>query len=143
MAPPTARYLYDLSDSLPTKIQKIATKTYGAKEVVFTAAAQKDLDTLTKQGFGELPVCMAKTHLSLTDEPTRFGRPRDVSVTVRQVRLRAGAGYVVPLTARHHDHARPTQRAGRAPRGGPSRRPHHRPHAGRVASGSSGRFSVS
>ncbi len=97
-APPVPRYLYELGDPIATKIEKIARAAYGAKDVAFTPAAHKELAALEKSGFADLPVCMAKTHLSLTDDATRFGRPRDFTITVRQVRLRAGAGYIVPMT---------------------------------------------
>ncbi len=97
-APPRPRYLYELSDSLEDKVSAVAQKAYGAKGVRFTPAAQRDVAAIRAQGFGHLPVCMAKTHLSLTDDPTLIGRPRDFTITVREVRLRAGAGYVVPLT---------------------------------------------
>jgi formate--tetrahydrofolate ligase len=97
-APPTPRYMYELSDSPEEKIRKIARGVYGADRVDFTPAARKDLDAAVKLGAAELPVCMAKTHLSLTDDATRVGRPRDFTITVREVRLSAGAGYVVALT---------------------------------------------
>ncbi len=95
---PTPRYAYDLSDPPAEKIRKVARTVYGANDVVFTAQAQKDLATVTALGGAELPVCVAKTHLSLTDDAKRPGRPRGFDVTVREVRISAGAGYIVPLT---------------------------------------------
>jgi formate--tetrahydrofolate ligase len=66
--------------------------------VVFTAQARKQLDDIVQMGEGKLPVCVAKTNLSLTDDPTKLGRPQGFNVTVREVRLSAGAGYIVCLT---------------------------------------------
>ena len=78
--------------------RKIARVVYGAKDVVFTAAAEKNLARFEELGYEKLPICMAKTQLSLTDDPTKPGRPRDFVITVREVRLSAGAGFLVPLT---------------------------------------------
>ena len=97
-APPPARFAYDLSDPLEEKIQKVAQKVYGATEVVLTGTAPRDIARIRELGYGELPICMAKTPLSLSDDPTKQGRPRDFSITVRGVRLSAGAGFAVPLT---------------------------------------------
>ena len=97
-APPKPRYVYELSDSAEDKIRKLATTIYGAKDVAFTPAAEKDLRRARDLGYGNLPICMAKTQLSLSDDPTVPGRPRDFLVTVREVRLSAGAGFLVPLT---------------------------------------------
>ena len=97
-APPAARYLYELTDTPQEKIRKIAHSVYGAKDVQFTAAAEKNLQRIRDLGYADLPICMAKTQMSLTDNPTIFGRPRDFAITVREVRLSAGAGFLVPLT---------------------------------------------
>jgi formate--tetrahydrofolate ligase len=97
-APPTPRFLYPLEAPLVEKVRAVARIAYGAREVVLTAAAERDLAQVEKLGGGRLPVCMAKTHLSLSDDPTRYGRPRDFVVTVRELRLSAGAGFVVALT---------------------------------------------
>ncbi len=97
-ARPVARYTYELSDAPAEKIRKIARTVYGADDVAFTPSAIKDLDAVVVLGGAELPVCVAKTHLSLTDDPTRPGRPRGFTVTVKEVRLSAGAGFVVALT---------------------------------------------
>ena len=64
----------------------------------FRHAAERSLARITELGYEKLPICMAKTQLSLTDHPTLFGRPRDFIITVREVRLSAGAGFLVPLT---------------------------------------------
>ena len=97
-APPAARFVYDLKDPLPEKVRKVASVVYGAKEVVFGAAATKELARVSALGFDEAPVCMAKTQLSLSDDPTKPGRPRDFTLTVRDLRFAAGAGFVVALT---------------------------------------------
>jgi formate--tetrahydrofolate ligase len=76
----------------------VAQKIYGADDVVITPSAKKQIEWIVGLGEGNLPVCMAKTHLSLTDDPGIQGRPRGFKVTVREVRLSAGAGYIVALT---------------------------------------------
>ena len=73
-------------------------KVYGARGVVFTANAEKDLRRARALGYDRLPVCMAKTQLSLSDDPTKVGRPSGFDITVREVRIAAGAGFLVPLT---------------------------------------------
>lgn len=97
-SPPPARFVYELDDSLKDKVRKIATTVYGAKDVAFTAQAEQNIKRISELGYGGVPVCMAKTQLSLTDDPTVSGRPLDFTVTVREVRLSAGAGFAVPLT---------------------------------------------
>jgi formate--tetrahydrofolate ligase len=97
-APPKAKYVYELTDAPKDKIRKIAQTIYGAKDVVFSGSSEKDLERAVKLGAAEYPVCMAKTQLSLSDDPTRYGRPEDFTVNVREVRLSAGAGFIVPLT---------------------------------------------
>ncbi len=97
-SPPTAKYVYELEDAPEEKIRKVARTIYGAKDVVFTANAEKDLKRIGELGYAKLPVCIAKTQLSLSDQPTVPGRPRDFTITVREVRLSAGAGFLVPLT---------------------------------------------
>ncbi len=66
--------------------------------MVFSGSSEKDLERAVKLGAAEYPVCMAKTQLSLSDDPARYGRPQDFTVNVREVRLSAGAGFIVPLT---------------------------------------------
>jgi formate--tetrahydrofolate ligase len=95
--PPAPKYLYPLDASYPEKLRAIARTVYGADDVVIQPAAQKELDRFTKAGYAALPVCVAKTHLSLTDDAKRLGRPRGFVVTVREARLSAGAGFVVAL----------------------------------------------
>ena len=98
MSPPPAHFVYELDDSMADKIRKVARLVYGADDVVFTAKADKDIERIKKLGYQKIPVCMAKTQLSLTDDPAVFGRPRGFKITVREVRLAAGAGFAVPLT---------------------------------------------
>jgi formate--tetrahydrofolate ligase len=90
--------LYDWSDTIEHKIEIIARRMYGARGVEFTVRARRDLEQITRAGFGKLPVCMAKTQQSLSDNPALLGRPRDFVVTVREIQLAAGAGFVVPIT---------------------------------------------
>jgi formate--tetrahydrofolate ligase len=96
--PPKPRFVYELADSAEEKIRKLARTIYGARDVAFTSVAEKDLKRARELGYGGLPICMAKTQLSLSDDPTVVGRPRDFVITVRGVRLSAGAGFLVPLT---------------------------------------------
>jgi formate--tetrahydrofolate ligase len=97
-SPPRPRFLYELGQSPEEKVGAIARTVYGAAEVDFTPGARKDLEAIRELGGATLPVCMAKTHLSLSDDPTKPGRPRGFTLTVREVRLSAGAGFLVALT---------------------------------------------
>ena len=92
------KYAYDLSESLEQKMASIATKIYHAEGVDLTPAAAKQIQQLEDLGFGELPVCMAKTQYSFSDDPSRLGAPEHFRITVREVRVSAGAGFVVCLT---------------------------------------------
>ncbi len=92
------KMLYEDDMSLEDKIHTIATKIYGANGVNYTAAAKKQLQTITDLGFGNLPVCMAKTQYSLSDDQTKLGRPTDFDISVRDVYVNAGAGFVVAIT---------------------------------------------
>ena len=83
---------------LKEKIQTVAKEIYGANDVIFAPAALKQLDKLEQLGFGNLPVCMAKNQYSLSDDPTKLGRPTDFEMNVREVYVSAGAGFVVVLT---------------------------------------------
>ncbi|WP_341356515.1 formate--tetrahydrofolate ligase [Rossellomorea sp. y25] len=90
--------LYELSDSLQSKIETIAKKVYGAKEVDYTVNARKQLQQFEDQGWGGLPVCMAKTQYSLSDDPSKLGRPEDFTITIRELKPKIGAGFIVALT---------------------------------------------
>jgi formate--tetrahydrofolate ligase len=89
--------LYTLDEPIKTKIRKIAQGMYGARDVAFTPAAERDLKLIQKLGYEGLPLCVAKTQSSLSDNAKLAGRPKDFEVTVRNFILAAGAGYVVPL----------------------------------------------
>ena len=91
-------FAYDVKESLKQKITDIATKIYHADGVEFAPSAAKQLQQLEKLGFGELPICMAKTQYSFTDDQTKLGAPENFKITVREVRVSAGAGFVVCLT---------------------------------------------
>ena len=90
--------VYPLEMPLAQKFETIAKEIYGADGVVFTNAAEKQIRTLEAQGFGNLPVCIAKTQYSLSDDQTKLGRPTGYDLTVREVYVSAGAGFVVALT---------------------------------------------
>ncbi len=92
------RFAYDLDLPLKEKITQIATKIYGADGVDFAPAAAKEIDNLEKLGYGGVPVCMAKTQYSLTDDEKKLGRPEGFRITIRQVSLSAGAGFLVAIT---------------------------------------------
>jgi len=91
-------YLYELSDSIETKIKSIAQKVYGANDVEFSLKAKKQLQEMDKHGWNNLPVCMAKTQYSLSDDPTKLGKPEDFTLTVRELKPCIGAGFIVALT---------------------------------------------
>ena len=90
--------LYPLEMPLEQKIETIATKIYGARSVAFTAEAASKFQKAARLGYGSLPVCMAKTQNSLSDNPKLLGRPKDFTITVRDMEISAGAGFVVALT---------------------------------------------
>lgn len=90
--------IYDEKASIDEKINAIAKEIYGADGVVYTPKAKKAIARLEKQGFDKLPICMAKTQYSLSDDPSLLGRPSGFEITVREVRASAGAGFVVALT---------------------------------------------
>src|SRR5690606_4598473 len=85
------------SDSLKQKIEKVATTIYGAERVEYTPAASKQLQTYEDNGFGTLPVCIAKTHLSVSGDPSLKGAPTGHTLTVREARASVGAGFVYPI----------------------------------------------
>ena len=95
---PNFTYSYELNSPLEEKITAIVQKVYGGQGVSFLPAAKKQLDRLTELGFGNLPVCMAKTQYSFSDDPALLGAPQDFTVTVKSVKVSAGAGFVVVLT---------------------------------------------
>ena len=92
------RFSYGLEGSIEDKINAIVTKIYGGDGITVLPAAKKQIDTLTELGFDKLPVCMAKTQYSFSDDPAKLGAPEHFTVTVKNVRVSAGAGFVVVLT---------------------------------------------
>ena len=91
-------FAYELDGSIEDKLNQIVQKVYGGKGVVLTADAQKQAQQLEAQGFGNCPICVAKTQYSLTDDQTKLGAPTDFEVTVRNLKISAGAGFIVALT---------------------------------------------
>ena len=91
-------FSYPTDTTLVRKLNAIVQRVYGGAQAVLTPAAQKQAERLTELGFGDLPVCMAKTQYSLSDDPTLLGAPKDFSVTVRSLKVSAGAGFIVALT---------------------------------------------
>lgn len=90
--------LYDLEDPLEKKIEKVALEIYGAARVVYVPRAEKDMKRIEKLGLQQLPVCIAKTNRSLSDDPKLLGRPENFKITIRGINISAGAGFLVPLT---------------------------------------------
>ena len=94
----TFEYSYDDSLSITEKIETIAKRIYHADGAVFEPAAVKEIARLEKLGFGDMPVCMAKTQYSFSDDPKKLGAPEGFTITVKQVKVSAGAGFIVALT---------------------------------------------
>ena len=91
------RFCYEDQDGLEDKLDKLATRVYGGRGVVLAAAARKKLESFQKQGLDKLPICMAKTQYSFSDDAALLGAPQDFRITVRDLRLCAGAGFIVAL----------------------------------------------
>lgn len=89
---------YDWNWDIPKKVETIAKNIYGAKAVQFTARANADLEKIKKLGLDKLPICMAKTQNSLSDDPKLLGRPENFLITIREIEIAAGAGFVIPIT---------------------------------------------
>ena len=92
------RFSYEIDETIEQKISDIVTKVYGGKDVSFTPEAKRQIRDLTKLGYGNMPVCMAKTQYSFSDDANKLGAPEGFTVTVRQVKASAGAGFIVALT---------------------------------------------
>jgi formate--tetrahydrofolate ligase len=92
------RPLYDWQEDVKTKIWKVANGMYGADNIVYTQKAERDLKSIQQLGYDKLPVCIAKTQQSLSDDPKLLGRPTGFTVTVREIIISAGAGFLVPIT---------------------------------------------
>ena len=95
---PSPKFVYDLKDSIEDKVMAITKTIYGGDGVIFTAAAKKQIKQIQEWGLGDLPVCMAKTQYSLSDDPSKLGAPSGFNVTVSDVRVAAGAGFIVCRT---------------------------------------------
>jgi formate--tetrahydrofolate ligase len=95
--PSEFRFMYEEDDSIEDKIRAIATRVYGARDVFFYPAAERKLEQYTAEGLDRLPICMAKTHLSLSADPTLLNAPEDFTLQVRDIRAYTGAGWLVPL----------------------------------------------
>jgi methylenetetrahydrofolate dehydrogenase (NADP+)/methenyltetrahydrofolate cyclohydrolase/formyltetrahydrofolate synthetase/formate--tetrahydrofolate ligase len=95
--PSDFKFLYPLDWSIKEKIEKIATEIYGADGVTYEPTAERQIQSFEEAGFGELPICMAKTHLSLSHDPNLKGRPTGFTVPIREVRASVGAGFIYPL----------------------------------------------
>lgn len=91
------RFLYEEKNSIVEKIETITSQIYGAKRVIYSPAAKNKIKLFEKSGFSELPVCMAKTQYSFADDSKKLGVPRDFSLTIRDLKLSAGAGFIVAL----------------------------------------------
>ena len=91
-------YSYELDMSIEEKINAVVTRVYGGKGVNIMPGAKKQIEQLTALGYGDLPVCIAKTQYSFSDDATALGAPEDFTVTVRNVKVSAGAGFIVVLT---------------------------------------------
>lgn len=94
------KYMYELEDSIETKIEKVATKIYGAKNVIFEEQARNQIKKIEEMGYGKLPVCIAKTQYSFSDDPKNLECKGDYSITIRELELKSGAGFVVALAGK-------------------------------------------
>jgi formate--tetrahydrofolate ligase len=95
--PSKFKFLYDLEQPISAKIETIATKIYGADGVTYTPQAAKQIKDYESNGFGNLPICMAKTHLSLSHDASLKGAPKGFMLPVREVRASVGAGFIYPI----------------------------------------------
>ena len=96
--PPVFDPMYDWSWSVKKKIETLATKIYGAEHVDYSAQAIKDLKKISELGLDQMPICIAKTQKSLSDNPALLGRPKDFIITVREIEIASGAGFLIPIT---------------------------------------------
>ena len=94
----TLTYAYELEDSLMDKMTKVVQKVYGGEGIVLAPGVKKEISRLEALGFGNLPICMAKTQYSFSDDKNKLGRPEDFTVTIKKVKVSAGAGFIVVLT---------------------------------------------
>ena len=94
------QYMYDLNEGIKEKIEKVATKIYGAKGVIFEEAAQKEIERIEKLGYANLPVCIAKTQYSFSDDPKNLECKDEYNITIRDLELKTGAGFIVALAGK-------------------------------------------
>ena len=94
------KYVYDTNDSIKTKIKKVAKEIYGATQVDFSEKANKEIDRIENMGFKELPVCIAKTQYSFSDDAKNLECEEPFTITIRDIELKAGAGFVVALAGK-------------------------------------------
>lgn len=92
------QFVYDSQDTVVDKIKKVVTKVYGGRDIILSAQAKKDIAQLEKLGFGEYPICMAKTQYSFSDNPLLIGAPENFDVHIKRLKICAGAGFIVVLT---------------------------------------------
>ena len=92
------RYVYDLDMSLKDKIEAVATEVYGAGKVVYSPRARRELEMYEDWGYGNLPVCIAKTQYSFSDNPKLRGAPEGFEFQINEVRINAGSGFIVPIS---------------------------------------------
>ena len=92
--------MYHLEDSIETKIEIICKQVYGAKDIDISTEARNSIERFKKQGFANLPICMAKSHLSLTGNPEIKGAPTDFEIYIKDVRASVGAGFLYPLVGK-------------------------------------------
>ncbi|MCK5636524.1 MAG: formate--tetrahydrofolate ligase, partial [Thermoplasmatales archaeon] len=98
--PSKFKYLYDTNASVKEKIETIAKKMYGAGRVVYTVAAERDIKLCEELGLDKLPICIAKTQYSLSDDSKSLCKPEGFKITVREIKFSAGAGFLVPMTGK-------------------------------------------
>ena len=94
------KYIYDLQDTIKTKIEKVARDIYGAEGVEFSEEASQEIDRIEKLGYGNLPVCIAKTQYSFSDDAKNLECKEPFKITIREINLKAGAGFVVALAGK-------------------------------------------
>ena len=92
------KYIYDIESSISDKIEKICTKVYGANDVIYTDTAMQNMEKYEKMGYGNLPICMSKTQYSFSDDPKNLECLEPFSITIKNLELKAGAGFIVAFT---------------------------------------------
>ena len=98
--PENFKYIYDDKDSIIEKIKKVATKIYGAKDVEYSEEAKKEIEKIEKLGYANLPICIAKTQYSFSDDPKNLECKEDYNIYVRNIELKSGAGFIVVLAGK-------------------------------------------